>query len=360
MIVRRNALQKECLDVWNATATDGKGGLWMRLFSPRLHAGLRDWELRRHRQPKHFVFISVQVRADQRAGENKLRYLAKDWLSGQSGPALNLRSTLQAPMTSTTLRNIIDTQTPHQASLKHPTSTHHDTPEQRRKANMPPTRKARTTSSGHGPAARGSQKTLSFGRRFGSQVSKPSTPAAAKELSSSGAVASASPLGKSVVVALAAPPSPSTAAQDVDVEEQQLLPQGGLVKASEEEARAQKVTDAQVQRYWRAREGERLTRRVHQEGLGVEEKILRWWDVSSQFGVRPFLFSSAPPRWLAGCFSLSPLPSPLSPGPLLPRFLEPPRVSRGGSETEAPRSARAFWRTKKTQQRPADLLASSL
>jgi len=50
------------------------------------------------------------------------------------------------------------------------------------------------------------------------------------------------------------------------------------------------VTDAQIRKYWRERENERTAARVHQEELSVEEKVLRLFDMSSQFGVCPMSF----------------------------------------------------------------------
>lgn len=55
------------------------------------------------------------------------------------------------------------------------------------------------------------------------------------------------------------------------------------------EIKADAVTDAQVRRYWRAIEAEGMSRRVHQEGLDLAEKVLRHFDVSSQFGVSSLL-----------------------------------------------------------------------
>jgi DNA polymerase delta subunit 4 len=52
-----------------------------------------------------------------------------------------------------------------------------------------------------------------------------------------------------------------------------------------EEERASKITDAQIKRYWKEREAERKAPRVHQEDVSLEEKILRLFDMSSQFGV---------------------------------------------------------------------------
>ncbi|KAI0884996.1 DNA polymerase delta, subunit 4-domain-containing protein [Annulohypoxylon maeteangense] len=53
---------------------------------------------------------------------------------------------------------------------------------------------------------------------------------------------------------------------------------------SEAELRAQKITDQQINRYWRGLENERRAKRVHQEDLALAEKVLRYWDVSSQYG----------------------------------------------------------------------------
>ncbi|KAI1457833.1 DNA polymerase delta, subunit 4-domain-containing protein [Annulohypoxylon moriforme] len=53
---------------------------------------------------------------------------------------------------------------------------------------------------------------------------------------------------------------------------------------SEAELRAQKITDRQINTYWRNLENERKAKRVHQEDLTLAEKVLRYWDVSSQYG----------------------------------------------------------------------------
>jgi len=53
----------------------------------------------------------------------------------------------------------------------------------------------------------------------------------------------------------------------------------------DEEEKARKVSDAQIKRYWQDKESQRLVPRVHQEDLGLHEKILREWDMSGQYGV---------------------------------------------------------------------------
>jgi len=44
------------------------------------------------------------------------------------------------------------------------------------------------------------------------------------------------------------------------------------------------LTDAEIRRYWEKEEEKRRAPRVHQEGLSVNEKILRHFDLSSQYG----------------------------------------------------------------------------
>lgn len=56
------------------------------------------------------------------------------------------------------------------------------------------------------------------------------------------------------------------------------------VEKSEAELRAEKVSDAQIKRYWNGVEAARISKRVHQEDLSQAEKVLRYFDVSSQYG----------------------------------------------------------------------------
>jgi len=53
---------------------------------------------------------------------------------------------------------------------------------------------------------------------------------------------------------------------------------------SDEEARARKMSEAQIKKFWREQESLRLVPRVHQEDLDVHERVLRLWDVSGQYG----------------------------------------------------------------------------
>jgi DNA polymerase delta subunit 4 len=60
-----------------------------------------------------------------------------------------------------------------------------------------------------------------------------------------------------------------------------------------EEEEASKVSEAQINRYWRAKEAARKAPRVHQSDLSVHEKVLREWDMSGQYGVSVISFTSA-------------------------------------------------------------------
>jgi DNA polymerase delta subunit 4 len=67
---------------------------------------------------------------------------------------------------------------------------------------------------------------------------------------------------------------------------------GGPVSSgwvSDEEARARKMSEAQIKKFWREQESLRLVPRVHQEDLDVHERVLRLWDVSNTYGVSSFL-----------------------------------------------------------------------
>ncbi|CAK7264755.1 hypothetical protein SEPCBS119000_001157 [Sporothrix epigloea] len=73
----------------------------------------------------------------------------------------------------------------------------------------------------------------------------------------------------------------------------------------EVEVKADAITDAQVRRYWRDIESQAIARRVHQEGLDLGEKVLRHFDVSSQYG--PCVGITRKSRWMrAQRFGLAP------------------------------------------------------
>lgn len=153
---------------------------------------------------------------------------------------------------------------------------------------MPPTTRRSAGSSRGGKQ----QSTLSFNHRVTKPSAAASKTASAKDLvasPSSTAPAKSSPLRKHV--ATADEEVQTKAKVDVEPEEEKEEEDAVVEKQEEEEEkseaelRARELGDRHIDRYWRALERERTTRRVHQEGLDVGEKVLRYWDVSSQYGV---------------------------------------------------------------------------
>jgi DNA polymerase delta subunit 4 len=133
---------------------------------------------------------------------------------------------------------------------------------------MPATRRTRNSS---GPAAKGSQKILSFGNK----VTKPSAPSSKDK-------------DKAHTINTKAIDVGHVSSEAAVAEQARVEVERSKKERTEEEERASKVTDAQIRRYWKEREAERKAPRVHQEGVSVEERVLRLFDMSSQFGVSPF------------------------------------------------------------------------
>jgi DNA polymerase delta subunit 4 len=129
---------------------------------------------------------------------------------------------------------------------------------------------------------RSAQSTLSFGN-----TSKVTKPAASTKSNKD----KASPVVHLTKKVSAEPtPEPETLGHISSTAAVQAQAKVELSSRTPEEVEAETVTAAQIAKYWRAREGERLAARVHQEDISMEERILRLWDVSSQYGVRlPFL-----------------------------------------------------------------------
>jgi DNA polymerase delta subunit 4 len=139
---------------------------------------------------------------------------------------------------------------------------------------MPATRKSTRGAAARAAASKG-QSTLSFNHKVtksgavkSGKADKLSTPAATKvepELQSQ------TPTREEV--------------EEVEVEQREDVAVGQPeVQKSEAELRAEKVSDAQIKRYWEGVEAARISKRVHQEDLSQAEKVLRYFDVSSQYG----------------------------------------------------------------------------
>lgn len=163
---------------------------------------------------------------------------------------------------------------------------------------MPPTRRTTGGARARPGPVRG-QSTISFSSR----VTK-SVPANAKK-----AVVAPS------VTHIAEPETAASPAEDTDrieAEEtdagDEAEPEEPAPARTEAEAQAEEISDAQITRHWKAVEGQRKAPRVHQEDLDVSEKILRYFDVSSQYGVSLFLPPHSP--LCAGIDELLPLRQP--------------------------------------------------
>jgi len=173
---------------------------------------------------------------------------------------------------------------------------------------MPP--KRRTSSQRTANAQQRAQSTLSFGKGQQNRVTKPSLSAAQQNKKSK-----KDPALYDITPADAEPELEEPTTADVAIVEQVAqetedpLAQkrstttedvlGGKAQEStdgatsgvlgsgwvgDEEQRARKVKDSQVKAYWRTKEQERKAPRVHQESLSLDEKILREWDMSGQYG----------------------------------------------------------------------------
>ncbi|KAK5651211.1 hypothetical protein OQA88_12718 [Cercophora sp. LCS_1] len=141
---------------------------------------------------------------------------------------------------------------------------------------MPATRK----SSRQSGAATGRQSTLSFHHRVTKQV-----PKSAKDISKP------STLSKEIIPE----PEPTKIEQTEEVPDVTPEPE---VEKSESERKAEKVTSAAIERYWKNIDSSRMARathRKHTEGLTTGEKILRYFDVSSQYG--PCIGTARLKRW---------------------------------------------------------------
>ncbi|KAM3531675.1 hypothetical protein MY4038_004358 [Beauveria bassiana] len=78
---------------------------------------------------------------------------------------------------------------------------------------------------------------------------------------------------------------PEVAEQPKEEEEEEtLVEEAALPSKTEAELKAERTSDAQIGKYWRSIEAQRIAPRVHQEDLSLHEKVLRYFDVSSQYG----------------------------------------------------------------------------
>ncbi|KAH3526822.1 hypothetical protein KXV64_004089 [Aspergillus fumigatus] len=146
---------------------------------------------------------------------------------------------------------------------------------------MPTTRRRR----GNTAASRSGQSTLSFGGK--SRVTKPSATSTQSQKTKhlepiSAAVSSTEevPDPDQVPAAPSEPSQPHVAELAVRQQAQEEIQQ----PLSEEDQKAIRITEQELQRYWKKEEQTRKAPRVHQEDLSLHEKTLRHFDLSSQYG----------------------------------------------------------------------------
>lgn len=99
---------------------------------------------------------------------------------------------------------------------------------------------------------------------------------------------------KTADVSLAKPVEDEVDEVEEKVEEEVEPEEESAVPRTDAELRAEKITSAQLAKYWKKIEGQRKAPRVHQQDVTLGEKILRYFDVSSQYGVSPAPRSAAP------------------------------------------------------------------
>lgn len=124
------------------------------------------------------------------------------------------------------------------------------------------------------------QSTISFASRVTKPVPKDAKKAALSDAPRKAAI-DATPPPKDE--------AEETPVEDVSVDEvepvEEVTPDE---EKSEAELRAEQVSDREIAGYWARLESERIAPRVHQEDVTLSEKVLRYFDVSSQYGVSCF------------------------------------------------------------------------
>lgn len=93
---------------------------------------------------------------------------------------------------------------------------------------------------------------------------------------------------------------PTEKAEVIEIEEEEpTTAESSIIEQAETEAKApltteeeqaQSVSEAQIKKFWLAKEKARLAPRVHQEGLSLHEKVCRDFDVDGRYGVRVCIF----------------------------------------------------------------------
>ncbi|PGH17091.1 hypothetical protein AJ80_04964 [Polytolypa hystricis UAMH7299] len=150
---------------------------------------------------------------------------------------------------------------------------------------MPPTRRR----SGNAAISRNSpaQSTISFGAK--SKISKPTSGhlpgKKAKDVVDvvrSVSPESAKPVTSDIEEPAQEKPTPGSSRSELAVREQARV--AIRQPKSAEDLKAETLTDKDIKLYWTKEEENRIAPRVHQEDLSLDEKILRHFDLSNQYG----------------------------------------------------------------------------
>ena len=158
---------------------------------------------------------------------------------------------------------------------------------------MPPKRKSGGTTSRNSSQA--AQSTLSFNSKS-ARVTKPSATSPSASKASTRKVSTLEQeleLDRNDVQTTSLTPDPEPEPEPTSPS----IPTRSKPQPTGDEAqqKADKVTDLQIKRYWQAEEATRLAPRVHQQHLSTHEKILRHFDLSSQYG--PCIGTPRLKRW---------------------------------------------------------------
>ncbi|KAK0634561.1 DNA polymerase delta, subunit 4-domain-containing protein [Bombardia bombarda] len=171
---------------------------------------------------------------------------------------------------------------------------------------MPPTRKSSRLSGGK-------QSTLSFNHRVTKSVPKSAKDVATKPSSSSLLPKEYKPENDDDDKVRVKPepeadspvdlPSPPKEEEhkledDLKIKTEAYSPAAAAPEKTDSELRAERISNVSIERYWSKIEASRKVRAVHKkhaEGLTTGEKVLRYFDVSSQYG--PCIGNSRIKRW---------------------------------------------------------------
>ncbi|KAK7422104.1 hypothetical protein QQX98_001847 [Neonectria punicea] len=152
---------------------------------------------------------------------------------------------------------------------------------------MPTTR--RSTGGARGVPAKGQSTLLSFSNKVTKSVPKDTKKAIISPSVAKVEVSEPTEQTKEEELATVVIDEPETKepeTEDVEAEEEEdVVPEVEAVPEKPEvELKAEQITDAQIKKYWKAIEGQWSSPRLHQQGLSLQEKVLRYFDVSSQYG----------------------------------------------------------------------------